>query len=325
MLTSKRIELEAARWLVRQRAGSLSEQEKAELDEWLAVSSRHVGAYTRARAASIHIDRVIALSGKHGAQSEGTTRLEHPDRRWFVAASVAALVTAAGTFGWSVSRNHADTYATKIGQIHEVSLSDGSRMVLNTDSQAIVRFGHTQREVRLERGEMMFEVVKDLTRPFVVNTDALSVKAIGTAFSVRRGNDDVEVLVTEGLVEVRRLGDSDPISPRRVAAHQRLIVSKAGPDRVEPISPDKSERVLAWRAGVVAFDGEPLGEAIAELNRYNRLKIVLDDRQLAARPIVGIFRTTDVETFISAVAPAFGADVERQGDLIRLVRNAEPP
>jgi transmembrane sensor len=169
---------------------------------------------------------------------------------------------------------------------------------------------------------MMFAVAKDVTRPFVVDTTGVSVKAIGTSFAVRRDDACVEILVTEGMVEVTRAGVSYDSAPRRIAAHQRLIVGKAGPARIETIPPDKAERLLAWRAGVVAFDGEPLSNAIAEINRYNRRQIILDDQQLAARPLVGIFRTTDVQSFVSAVASAFGADVEMQGDTIRLKRRS---
>lgn len=322
-MTSKRIELEASRWLVRHRAGPLSEQHKREFEAWLATSSRHLGAYTRARAGSAYIDRFVTLAGSKRLTSEDTTGLGRLNRRWLITASTAALLIA-GMAGWLARGNHGETYGTKVGELRQVALSDGSNLMLNTDSQMIVRFVHARREVQLERGETMFDVAKDVTRPFVVEVADVSVKAIGTSFSIRRGDGRVEVLVTEGMVEVTRTGASGNSASQRIAAHQRLVVSKAGAAGVETLPPEKAERLLAWRAGVVAFDGEPLSDAIAEVNRYNRRQIVLDDPLLASRPIVGIFRTTDVESFVSAVAPAFGADVEVQGDTIRLKRRPAP-
>ena len=321
-LTSKRIELEAARWLVRHRAGPLTERDKTEFEAWLATSPRHLGAYTRARAASAYIDRFVMLAGGKSFASKNTADLRHPSRRWLIAASAAALLIASMA-GWLARGKQGEAYRTQVGELREVALSDGSNLRLNTDSQMIVHFDHARREVRLERGETMFDVAKDVTRPFIVEVAEVSVKAIGTSFSIRRDGGDVEVLVTQGMVEVTRPGISDNSASRRIAARERLIVTKAGAS-IETLPPEKEERLLAWRAGVVSFDGEPLSDAIAEINRYNRRHIILDDPLLASRPIVGIFRTTDVESFVSAVAPAFGADVQVQGDTIRLKRKPNP-
>lgn len=320
--TSKRIELEAARWLVRHRADHLTDPDRTEFEAWLAESPRHVGAYTRARAASAYIDRFVALAGGKDIAPEDAAGLSHLNRRWFIAASAAALMIA-GTAGWLERSHQAQSYGTNVGEQRQVTLSDGSSLLLNTDSQMSVRFDRASREVRLERGETMFDVAKDLARPFIVEVSEVSVKAIGTSFSIRRDARDVEVLVTQGIVEVTRPGVSDNSPSWRITDHERLVVSKASAS-VETLAPGKEERLLAWRAGVVSFDGEPLGDAIAEINRYNRRHIILDDPLLASRPIVGIFRTTDVESFVSAVAPAFGADVEVQGDTIRLKRKPNP-
>jgi transmembrane sensor len=314
--SSKKIELEAARWVVRLRAGPLGTQEKAEFEAWLATSSRHLGAFTRARAGSAYVDRMAALAGRRALETDQFNEPRRPDRRWFVAAGTATflLTGIAGWFGW---RYRDKTYVTAVGEFRQVALPDGSSLVLNTATQAVVRYRPTRREVHLVRGEVLLQVAKDATRPFIVHAAQLTARATGTAFAVRMEGTRVEVLVTQGGVEITNVNESADEAPKHVVMNQRLV-TLPGSVKVEAIDPRKAERLLSWRTGMVSFDGESLSEAIAEVNRYNHRQIVVDDPRLAARPIVGIFRATDVETFVTAVAESFRAKVVAQGDVLRL-------
>src|SRR5262249_47175706 len=93
-------------------------------------------------------------------------------------------------------------YSTPVGGIDNVALADGSRMTLNTDTRIRVALTETERRIELDKGEGFFEVAKDPSRPFVVYAGNKRVVAVGTKFSVRRENDDVEVIVTEGRVRL---------------------------------------------------------------------------------------------------------------------------
>jgi len=69
---------------------------------------------------------------------------------------------------------------------------------------------------------------------------------------------------------------------------------------------------------MVSFDGESLRTAVAEINRHNRRQIVIEDPALASKPIVGVFRATDLEGFSAAAAEALKAKAVADGDIIRL-------
>ncbi len=97
---------------------------------------------------------------------------------------------------------HGNRYTTPVGGVASVPIADGSQVTLNTDSQIRIALTNTERDVELRRGEAFFEVHKDPTRPFVVQIGDKRVIAVGTKFSVRRDGDDVEVVVTEGKVQV---------------------------------------------------------------------------------------------------------------------------
>src|SRR6185312_13816101 len=135
--------------------------------------------------------------------------------------------------------------------------------------------------------------------PFLVSAGDVRVRAIGTAFSVRRRDDGADVLVTEGVVETWTVSSED--RKRLVSAGSKVFVSDiAGPSTVVDASM-QIDRVLAWRDGEIALDGETLADAAEEFNRYNRRKIFIDPT-LSDKRLVGWFHTNEPETFAHAAA-----------------------
>jgi transmembrane sensor len=309
----------AARWAVRMDAGPLRDEEQRELDAWLAEDSRHRGAFVRAQARWLDLDRFAALTGVAENAAPAPRRF---DRRTLIAAGIAGIAASVGA-GWLALRPEGSVYATDVGEVRRISLRDGSTLLLNTLSEVAVRFDDATREVRLARGEALFEVARDPSRPFVVQARGMTVRAVGTAFAVRMEGSQVDVTVTEGIVEVgagspdRKLA-SAPASARRISANQTATLVPGSVPAVGAIAPRTLERKLAWRAGMVAFDGESLAQAVAEVNRHNHKRIVVSDSALAAQPVVGIFRASDIEGFAATTAAALGAQVEADGDVIRL-------
>lgn len=344
----------AARWAVRADAGALGPDEQRELETWLAADSRHRGAYVRARAQWVDLDRLAALQGSASGAAE-SSRVAQPvaeepapepaaaragvgarpearraplPRRQLLVAGIAAMGVLGGGLSWLILREAQERYTSGIGEVRRIALEDGSTLLLNTASEVTVRLTTQQRDIRLVRGEALFEVAHDKSRPFIVHANDTAVRAVGTAFAVRLDAAQVDVTVTEGVVEV---GDSKTLSGlgpttapasrpdvKRVAAHEHAVIARSRAPDVEPIAPAKADRQLAWREGMVSFDGESLQTAVAEINRHNRRQIVIDDPTLAAMPIVGVFRAIDLEGFSAAAAAALKARAIPDGDVIRL-------
>src|SRR5690606_22353592 len=154
---------------------------------------------------------------------------------------------------------------TAIGEIRRVPLSDGSLAAVNTQTALDVTMKPKLRQIALKGGEAWFQVAKDRARPFLVEIGDVRVRAVGTAFSVRREANGVDVQVTEGVVEVWRVGDEANI--RRVAAGTRAFIA---PDKAVVSVAAASEQIdnaLAWRTGQLVFDGDTVAEAVAEFNR----------------------------------------------------------
>jgi transmembrane sensor len=345
---NQRTDFAAAEWAVRLNARALTAQEQTELDQWLDADTRHRGALLRARAVWADLDRLSALAGPTPLSSRGDgdgnsvsgsvppeiieplhsppplleDRQPYRNRRRFVASGVAALfLGAAGT--WWIDRRD-QTYVSKLGQIRRVKLSDGSRMVLNTASEATVRFDKARREIELATGEGLFQVAKDPTRPFVVRAGFVSVRAVGTVFAVRTADQRVDVTVTEGVVELVDNSASGGGVIRRVAANERATVMETSQVQVQSMPHAEAERRLAWRDGMLDFAGESLTTAVEEINRHNHRQIVVDDPALASRPVVGMFRANDPDNFAATVATALGVESIDRDDAIHLRLHSTP-
>jgi transmembrane sensor len=318
---------QAARWVVRAAAGALNPEQQRELDVWLDADPRHRGAYIRARAQWADLDRLAALHGPASSVAATCERRLRISRRELLAAGVAAIAVGGG-LSWMALRGGRERYASGIGEVRRIALEDGSTLLLNTDSEVAVWFGEHNRNIQLIRGEALFEVAHDRERPFFVAVNDIVVRAVGTAFAVRLEAAQVDVTVTEGIVEVTEPaaapGPAQPGPPvsgsetRRVAANERAVITHARAAQVQSITPAEADRRLAWRQGMVSFDGEPLQTAVAEINRHNRRQILVDDPALGAKPIVGVFRATDPGGFSVAAALALKASVILDGDVIRL-------
>ena len=323
---------EAARWVVRLESGPLSAEEEREFNTWIEIAPHHRGALIRAKAVWHSLDRLGAVAGPTGQGRGSESEVERPEsatprkesstyfRRGPVVAALAAslAVLTIGALGYLVLGDGA--YVTAVGEVRRLTLEDGSRIVLNSGSRLAVRFQAATRDVVLERGEALFEVAKNPGRPFIVHTGDVSVRAVGTAFSVRRAEETVSISVTEGVVEV-----SEPqIAPQRVAVNEQATVRPTGGVLVTHEDESTMDRQLAWRNGMVSFAGETLGAAVDEVNRYSRRKIVIDDPALRAKPVVGIFRLGDVEAFARTAATAFGAEVHADDGVLRLTPPNQP-
>jgi transmembrane sensor len=345
-------DLTASKWAVRLNERALTADEQTELDQWLAADTRHRGALLRARAAWADLDRLAALRGDvpparseededaplqllptamaapptipESAEMQCDAPANHAQsRRRFLIAAGLVSVSLGGAGMWWIEQGDR-TYVSKLGQIRRVNLSDGSHMVLNTASEATVRFDKKRREIELATGEGLFQVAKDPARPFVVHAGSVSVRAVGTVFAVRTVDQRVDVTVTEGVVELFDNSVSGSGVIHRVTANEHATVMDTRQVQVQGIHHDEAERQLAWRDGMVDFAGERLIDAVGEINRHNHRHIVVDDPALASRPVVGLFRANDPSGFSETVATALGARSVVQDDAIHLRLASSP-
>jgi transmembrane sensor len=214
---------------------------------------------------------------------------------------------------------------TEVGALRTVTLPDGSVIQLNTDTAISVRYSSTERRVVLSRGEAYFSVARNSARPFFVSVAGLDVRVVGTVFNVRLRTEAVDVLVTEGRVQVHSpvasaLPPDTPAAettPSELTAGQKLSIGLPAPSRAPPVatraelSSVEIKHALAWQARRLNFDAAPLPEIVAEMNRYNQHKLVIADPRLRAQRFGGSFPAGDCETIVRMLEANFGVLAER--------------
>lgn len=328
----------AAEWLERQEAAALTPEEQARLDQWLAADFTHAQAYEA-------MSRVYGLADEHAADPkimalrQAALAARQPDHRpiWRMAAAASlALVVGLGWSGVSslsgapsaspspiariaeVLNASADpgsaVHRTRVGERLTFALPDGSVATLNTDSILKVSYSDKERGVRLVRGQALFEVAKNKQIPFRVFAGDRQITAVGTVFDVRLDGNKVKVALVEGIVRVaparpaaREAGT--PVQQVEMTAGEVLEAAAAAPMRVATAD---TQRSISWRSGIVEFAGEPLGAAVAEMNRYTTRPIEIADPELARYRVSGVFRTGEPEIFARMMTQVFPLDADQK-------------
>jgi transmembrane sensor len=241
---------------------------------------------------------------------------------------MAAATIAAVVVGPSLLAG--ETYRTEPGEQRRLRLADGSTVMLNTRSKLRVRFNGAERRLFLDHGQAWFQVAKDAQRPFRVFVGKDEVRALGTAFDVRREGERATVTLEEGRVAIFRDVSSQPLSTSPVAggASSKLMAGPVAPAII--LSPGDEARlapavaptvavvdlahVQAWRTERVILESTPLAEAVEEFNRYGGPRLVLADPGLADLPVSGVFHTDRPQAFAEAVATAFPVQATTASD-----------
>ena len=331
----------AAQWLARRDRGMTAAEQDAYL-QWLSDDSMHGSTIAYLEKNWRTLDRLSQWCPAHSPRPNpdllAPTHKRY--RRWHSVLAIAASIAIALTLWWPQARPEPHHHQAIIHPGPErMVLEDGSIIELNAGAKVDVRFTPEERRVHLLCGEAHFSVAKNPARPFIVSADKFSVRAVGTAFSVAVDRDAVSVLVTEGKVRLDESTTSqspDLAAAVRELSHliagQRAVVSIAPPQpnlpvaetsalQVCDVTPAEIERALAWQGLRLEFVDMPLGDVIAEFNRYNVRKLVISDAATAAIVVGGNFRADNVDTFVRLLDSGFGVNAQPQGNQIVLHRS----
>lgn len=375
----------AAGWLVRINSGDISPEEEQALAAWMEADDLHREALFKlakqwdSMAILSDLAALFPLpdTGFQGSArhrpSAGSSEKEswggfgqalshYAFSRFFQGAVAFSLVCMVAIFSLPAMQKILSGmgdphHVTAIGERSTFTLSDGSVVALNTNSELVVDFSEGRRDVRLSRGEANFEVAKNPDRPFVVHAGDGVVWAVGTAFSVRysatAGELDsaaVDVVVTEGAVKVftdianasdaKLTVDAEELQRAKQAAANTVGGSAAG-HAIEPllgrereslltvgqsiryaeviktreqIAPAQIEKQLAWRRGVIIFDGETLEQALLEVSRYTDKELRIVDPDIRHIPVGGHYKTNNIDALLSNLSAGFGIEVRQVDD-----------
>ena len=243
-------------------------------------------------------------------------------RRWnprtirIAAAAAAVIASVIGGTGLYAYRSclvfyfNTSVYKTDIGERRIVPLPDGSRVSMDSDTRMSVTYLKTARSITLERGRSRFDVAHDSTRPFTVSAGRQTVEAIGTSFDVERLQSTVLVTLIQGQVVIKDTEAATTLPTISLNPGEEVVVSRNVRPAILKADPQVAR---AWEAGRLVFRDEPLGDAVARVNRYIAHAVEIDP-SIASIRFSGVFNAGDMDSFVSAVTSYFPVQASTTGN-----------
>ena len=330
---------------------AMPDSEKRALQHWLAADEAHQRILFEMAQLWDKMDALSRLSDLFADKRSGIKT----SRPLAIAASVL-LAGFIGLFSFNLTGDRfwgGDSqaliaasnglYQTAIGEHSTVTLSDGSQLKLNTNTQVTVSYTASERLIHLRRGEVNVSVAKDASRPLSVLAGSKYIQAVGTEFNIEISSEqNIELIVTEGKVRVG-VHDANIRQPSNIAqvnngesgsvllnqnglAQPALTVSageelmlgstqdKQISEAVVDVTPEDIEVRLSWQRGNLVFTGEPLGEAVKEVGRYTSVEFVFLDEDLKKVRVAGLFKAGDVDGLLAALRENFNIVSQRVDD-----------
>lgn len=304
---------QALRWFVRLRSGDATVADQQQFQSWVRSAPSHQQEFEKVSRLWVDLDKakpllIEELNWVVADEIFESRRLrERHARRWitygFSTALAASLVLFLAGGWWMASRPEITEYRTAKGEQRTVTLPDGSRMVLNTDTAVTTQLSASRRAVILHRGEAFFVVSHDKKRSFEVEAGSGVVRDVGTQFAVHRQPDRMTVIVVEGAVEVQGLSDKAGTEPwRLLTAGDKASYGEHGSR--SPVEKIDIAASTVWMEGKVLFDQRPLAEVIQEIGRYQEGEIRVLDPRLNDLTVSGVFGVDDRDGFLRALEAA---------------------
>lgn len=305
---------EAAYWVTLLEADHPTERDRLRFRQWLDADPLHKQAYGEISQLWRASGTLQQLADLEAPRTKGPPRDGHMFRG-LVPAAVLTVVIAIGAF--LVFRQEPaavaqQTYVTVSAEMEHVALPDGSEVTLGPKSQLLVHFNDNQRRLSLKGGEAYFAVASDPLRPMLLQSGDVEIRVMGTAFNVHHGPRGLTITVAEGVVAVSsgaNTGGKETSPLLQLEAGQQVTALSDG--TLNPVAAVAAERVGAWRNGRLIYENSPLGEVVADANRYAAVPIVLASPTLADLPVMASFRTSQINEMVESLADLLPIVVDR--------------
>lgn len=292
-IAADRRRAEAAQWFARLKTLPVSQGTLTDFFAWQR-DKRNAAAFEDA-------ERFWTEAGRVGDRpailraiaAVAPRRAPRRPRRLFVLAPAFALLLIGIAVGVAFYPFGTSAFHTESGEQRAIALEDGSRLQLNSETDVRVRYNSHARQLVLQRGEALFNVAHDTSRPFTVHAGDITVTATGTRFDVSRLGQQTVVTLIEGRVSVR-----DGSEHLTWLAPGQQWQSRSQGEAVRLVS---TTNVVAWTQGRIVFDNIALNDAIEQINRYGGKPITLDATAMKDRRISGTFEINDPQSFTAAV------------------------
>ncbi|MFA5668118.1 MAG: FecR domain-containing protein [Balneolaceae bacterium] len=298
-------------WEVSAKKDAADEKFNTELD-WAVLQHRIEDKNLISSTRTIGRDTILSLNSS-----------------WAVAARVAAIFILAalvGTYTYKTfyiqpaveSENIFREITMAKGQRGGVTLSDGTKVYLNSDSKISIPnvFANDLREVHLE-GEAYFDVAKNPNRPFIIKVDGAVVQVLGTSFTVRSyaGEGAVQTVVEEGVVSFRAEGKT---------LNEGVILTKGKLGRLNLASKeivketvDDLELYLSWKEGYLKFNEATMKEVARQLERKYDIEVSFATKEIADLRLTAELKSRSINSVLQTISISLGLQYKLDNDKVK--------
>ena len=312
------IKQQAAEWL--EKKDHLSTSELDQFQTWINADPRHEQVYTRLE--SLYASQELTESLRTFRQQQSALTVTSAQNRkpqtkkrshlfGFPAGQVAAiscmLIIAALVYFPRTENTQSPKHAhientpatkliTQVGQRDKYISDDGSVIDLNALTHIEVGFTKQTRQISMKKGEAYFQVAKDKSRPFVVETKQAEVRVLGTVFNVEQRDNQLIVKVDEGHVQVTPKDSNKVID---LYANQMVTIQG---QTISDIIRLETEFSADWKSGWTHIQSQPIDTLLAQLQRYVDKPILVGSISQKVPIISGRYKLDDPITTLKLVA-----------------------
>ncbi|WP_444914697.1 FecR family protein [Microbulbifer sp. TRSA007] len=314
---------QACAWVARLRSDSITSSDRRQFKQWISKEENQLafteitelwgdlGALSHLPSDTLFPESIPYPQSKAASCSASSeTQKQLSSKQWTLPqwlmggglATCGAIVALWVGYQGMGGELKAQIYVTERGQIQTISLSDGSEVKLNSNSELRVIYNRNERRTELVRGEAFFEVARQTSRPFTVTAGSANIRVLGTEFNVELNPQSTKVSVTEGTVSVSETDSAPGLGPESVQLikNEKVSVSERG---LSPIGQTSPEEATDWTKGLLVFEKTPLKDALTELNRYLAVPVAASP-QVEDKLVSGTFEISDPDSTLKAIATA---------------------
>lgn len=197
----------------------------------------------------------------------------------------------------------------------DISLPDNSKISLDANTSVKVEFYEDKREIYLSHGRGFFDVSSNKNRPFIIKTNHVDIKVLGTKFEIINEDKNFEVNVLEGKVRVSNKKDN---LIALVQKDQKLILDEYF--NLKSLEKTASNNIALWNQGKFYFKQESLKNVIEKFLKYNDLDVQIEDKSITNLPITGNFTSKEFEKFINVLPLIHPVKIQKQNRKIIIKR-----
>lgn len=304
------IDEQAAEWMICLYEGPLSDEQRQAFERWKQQGPQYAAAAARMQDV---VSRMHSLRGQQAPAQAALSAAFNGQRPPRSGKRAARALLLTGCLALPVALMLDSRFAqqwladsrTGPTEWKTLHLADQSTLTLSGGSALNVHFDGQQRRIELLQGEILVDVAHDATRPFIVQTEQGSLRALGTRFVVRREADSTVLTLLQSRVAAQSANAQQTLE---VATGEQARIRTASVQLLGTVDPQSIDE--AWRRHQLVVENRPLSEVLDELDRHRRGHLQFDREALAGLRVSAVLPLDDTDRALELMAQSLPIEVQ---------------